>query len=248
MESLNNLLRKQYVSEVLSAVILLYIGASAISFPPSVTKMFDSVIVKFLVCFVLAYCLTKNVRQSVEKGVIFTVLLVIYEKFKNEMMVPSLGSEPSDKDDDLTGCNCRSLNDLKPKTKEGKYVMDEVKKSVDDGTLSPDLAHKYGHNVLQCEKNNVPVLTGMTSEGVTQIDEISVQESLGTLSPDQAKQYAAKVVVNEVVNIESVNDEQNKENEIEPDDYYFSGFQELPAYNGDINTTQDPRNPNTFTY
>ena len=248
MESLNNLLRKQYVSEVLSAVILLYIGASTISFPASVTKLFDSVIVKFLVCFVLAYCLTKDVKKSVEKGVIFTVLLVIYEKFKSEMMVPSLGSEPSDKDDDLTGCNCHSLNDLKPKTKEGKYVLDEVKKSVNDGTLSPDLAHKYGHNVLQCEKNNVPVLTGMTDQGVSQIDEISMQESLGTLSPDQAKQYAAKVVVNEVINIESVNDEKDKDNEIEPDDYYFSGFQELDVVSGDVNVTQNPRNPNTFTY
>ena len=248
MESLNNLLRKQYVSEVLSAVILLYIGASTISLPTSAIKLFDSIVVKFIVCFVLAYCLTKNIKQSVEKGVIFTVLLLIYEKFKNEMMVPSLGSKISDEDDDLTGCNCRSLDDLKAVTKEGKYVLDEVKKSVDSGSLSPGLAHKYGHNVLQCEKNNVPVLAGMTEHGVSQIDEISMRESSGTLSPEQAKKNAAKVVVSEVINIESVNDEQNKDNEIEANDYYFNGFQELPTYNGDINNVQDPRNPNSLTY
>jgi hypothetical protein len=247
MESLNNLLRKQYVSELLSAVILLYIGASTVSLPVKAIKLFDLLIVKFFLCFVLAYCLTKNLKQAIEKGVVFTVLLLIYEKFKNEMMVPSLGSGLSDENDDLTGCNCRSLNDLKPKTKEGKYVLDEVRNSVSSGTLSPDLAHKYGHTVLQCEKNNVPVLAGMTSEGVSQIDEISMQESLGNLSSERAKQYAAKVIVNEVINIESVNDEQNKD-VVEPDDHYFSGFQELPDYDGDINAAQNPRNPNTFTY
>ena len=163
-------------------------------------------------------------------------------------MVPSLGSGISDENDDLTGCNCRSLNDLKPKTKEGKYVLDEVKNSVSSGTLSPELAHTYGHNVLKCEKNNVPVLAGMTDYGVSQIDLISAEESLGKLTSDDAKKYAAKVVVNEVISIESPRPEKDEKDEIEADDYYFSGFQEVPTYTGDFNTVQDPRNPNTVTY
>jgi hypothetical protein len=219
MESLNNLLRKQYVSELLSAVILLYIGASTVSLPVKAIKLFDLLIVKFFLCFVLAYCLTKNLKQAIEKGVVFTVLLLIYEKFKNEMMVPSLGSEITDENDDLSGCNCRSLNDLKPKTKEGKYVLDEVKNSVSSGTLSPDLAHTYGHNVLQCEKNNVPVLAGMTEYGVSQIDLISAEESLGKLSSDDAKKYAAKVVVNEVINIESLSPKNNEDEEKDDSNY-----------------------------
>jgi hypothetical protein len=180
-----------------------YASMIAPKLPEKILKLFDYVLVKLVMLFLIVYLMKKNVTVAIVASIALIVTIMALDKLKfgNEMM-QIVGSNISSESDDLAACNCKTLNDIKPSTEEGYLVMSEIKQAVKNGELDANFAHFLGHDLLNCETNNVPVLMSKTQEGQVKLDEIAKAEDEGVINTEEAKILAAKLVVDEAVSIQ----------------------------------------------
>lgn len=206
--SIKSLLDNQYVSGTLIVFLIVYASMIAPKLPERILKLFDHILVKLVMLFLIVYLMKKNVTVALVASIALVVTVIALDnlnftiKFNNEMM-EIVGSNISSESDNLSGCNCKTLNDIQPTTEEGYLVMSEIKQAVENGELNPNFAHFLGHDVLKCETENIPVLMSKTEEGQIKMDEITKAEDTGVINTEEAKILAAKVVVNEAVAIQT---------------------------------------------
>lgn len=193
-----------YVSGALIVFLIVYAGMAAPRLPSYIANLFDYTAVKLLIFFLIAYLSKKNATVALIAAIALMISIMTLNKLKfGEEMMEVVHGEKKPRRFRTGGCEC-SCDDMEElidamKTEEGKHVMVEAKKAVQDGALLPVEAKHLARKIAHAENQKKPVLTATTPVGVKKMEELNKATSAGHLHPEEAKQLAAKVVVNEEI-------------------------------------------------
>ena len=208
------ILENKYVAGFLTAFLLSYASTFAPKLPSYITKLFNNVIMKTLAFFLIIYTHNRNPTVALISAIAFLAIMMILNKIqpaKKEKMTML----------DLNTDLLENLNNLLQEamdfvtTQEGKIVLDETTKAVQEGVLHPAEAEMLINKIISAEEQGSTPLVAMSDEGAQHMSNIAKAVSEGKIPSDEGKRIAAQIVINE--NIVDTSETPRKKISIFPD-------------------------------
>jgi hypothetical protein len=208
-------LENDYVAGVLTVFLILYANLAAPKLPSYIAKLFDNIIFKVIMFFLIVYIHNKNPTVALISAVALMLALMILDKVKPSEKEKMTSLNTSDNTNDLFA-NLNKLIDEAISfisSQEGQIAIEETTRAVQEGQLHPAEAEMIIKKIISAEEQGTTPLVAMSEQGAQQMASIAQAVAEGQVAQEEGQRMAAQIVIQE--NTLSIGQEQPPSSEQE---------------------------------